>query len=170
MEITNLATFLDYLDSIHKRTRRVVMCIPPADIEWSLGPGRFSLGDTVRHLAGIERWMYAENVQGRPAAYPGHAKELAEGFDATVAYYDRLHTEARAIFASLDAEALSRKSTTPAGTPITTWKWLRAMIEHEAHHRGQLYMMLGMRGVPTPPIFGLTSEEVRNRSVRPDPS
>jgi len=170
MEITNLATFLDYLDSIHKRTRRVVMCIPPADIEWSLGPGRFSLGDTVRHLAGIERWMYAENVQGRPAAYPGHAKELAEGFDATVAYYDRLHTEARAIFASLDAEALSRKSTTPAGTPITTWKWLRAMIEHEAHHRGQLYMMLGMRGVPTPPIFGLTSEEVRDRSVRPDPS
>ena len=103
MEITNLPTFLDYLDSIHKRTRRVVMCIPPADIEWSLGSGRLTFGEIVRHLAGIERWMYAENVHGRPSAYPGHAKALAEGFEATVAYYDRLHAEAHAIFTSLDS-------------------------------------------------------------------
>jgi len=39
------------------------------------------------------------------------------------------------------------------------------MIEHEAHHRGQIYLMLGMRGVATPPIYGLTSEEVKARSV-----
>ena len=48
---------------------------------------------------------------------------------------------------------------------ITTWKWLRAMCEHEAHHRGQIYLMLGMLEVPTPPLFGLTSEEVRARSA-----
>jgi uncharacterized damage-inducible protein DinB len=41
------------------------------------------------------------------------------------------------------------------------------MIEHEAHHRGQLYLMLGMHGVDTPPIYGLTSEEVRARSLAP---
>jgi uncharacterized damage-inducible protein DinB len=45
------------------------------------------------------------------------------------------------------------------------WKWLRAMVEHEVHHRGQLYLMLGMVGVATPPIFGLTSEEVRDLST-----
>lgn len=166
METTHLGTFLDYLDSIHKRTRRVVLCIPPADLEWSFAPGRFSYGDIVRHIAGIERWMYAETVQGRSTAYPGHGKEIAEGFEATVAYYDRLHDESRSIFASLDPAALAGKSLTPAGTPITTWKWLRAMIEHEAHHRGQLYLMLGMNGIATPPIFGLTSEEVRSRSVQ----
>ena len=48
---------------------------------------------------------------------------------------------------------------------MTARKWLRAMTEHEAHHRGQLYLMLAMRGVATPPIFGLTSEEVRARST-----
>ena len=37
------------------------------------------------------------------------------------------------------------------------------MIEHEIHHRGQIYLMLGMLGVPTPPLYGLTSEEVRGR-------
>ena len=57
-----------------------------------------------------------------------------------------------------------RKCTTPAGIPMTTWKWLRAMVEHEVHHRGQIYLMLGMLGVETPPLYGLTEEEVRERS------
>jgi len=37
--------------------------------------------------------------------------------------------------------------------------------EHEVHHRGQIYLMLGMLGIPTPPLYGLTSEEVRERST-----
>jgi uncharacterized damage-inducible protein DinB len=156
---------LDQLDKVHARTRRVVTLIPPDDIEGAPAPGWFTLGGLVRHLAGIERWMYGETVHGRPSRYPGHGPELAAGKDAVLAYYDRLHTESRALFAALDERALARKTTTPAGAPITTWKWLRLMFEHEAHHRGQLYLMLAMRGVPTPPLYGLTSEEVRARSA-----
>ena len=167
MEIRDLATFLDYLGSVHARTRRVVVLIPPEELEWAPAPGKFSFGDLVRHLAGIERGMYGETVRGRPSRYPGHGRELADGYDAVLAYYDRLHEESRAIFAGLSAEALAGKCTTPARTPITTWKWLRAMVEHEAHHRGQLYLMLALCGVPTPPIYGLTSEEVRARSDLP---
>ena len=108
--------------------------------------------------------MYAETVHGRRSAYPGHGRDLADGLDATLAYYDRLHTESRELFSQLSDGGLAEKCRTPADTPITVGKWLRAMIEHEAHHRGQIYLMLGMRGVPTPPIYGLTSEEVRSRS------
>lgn len=108
--------------------------------------------------------MYGETVQGRPSLYRSHGKELADGYDNVIAYYDRLHDESKAIFASLTEAQLGGKCLTPAGTPITTWKWLRAMIEHEAHHRGQIYFMLGMRGVTTPPIYGLTSEEVAARA------
>lgn len=66
MEIRDLSTFLDYLGSVHKRTRRVIERIPEKDLEWSPAPNKFTCGDIVRHLAGIERWMYAETVQGRP--------------------------------------------------------------------------------------------------------
>ena len=165
MEITRIAPFLDYLDRVHERTRRVVIHIPAADLEWTPAAGKFTFGDLVRHLATIERYMYAETVHGRPSAYPGCGRELADGFDATIAYYDRLHDEARTLFAELTDGRLAEKCRTPADTPITVGKWLRAMIEHEAHHRGQIYLMLGMRGVATPPIYGLTSEEVRARSV-----
>jgi uncharacterized damage-inducible protein DinB len=40
------------------------------------------------------------------------------------------------------------------------------MIEHEAHHRGQLYLMLGLLEVKTPPLFGLREDEVVERSSR----
>ena len=166
MEITRVAPFLEYLGRVHERTRRVVLQIPPADLEWAPVPGKFSFGDLVRHLATIERYMYGETVHGRPSAYPGHDRTLADGFAATLAYYDARHAEARTLFGQLTDERLSEKCLTPAGTPISVGKWLRAMIEHEAHHRGQIYLMLGMRGVPTAPLYGLTSEEVRERSTQ----
>ena len=164
MRIDSAAEFVDYWRGVRARTRRVVACIRAEDLEWTYAPERWAIGDIVRHLANIERDMYAENVAGRPSRYAGHGRELADGREAVIAYHDRKHAESVAIFSALTAEQLAGKCATPARTPITTWKWLRAMVEHEAHHRGQLYMMLGMRGVSVPPLYGLTEEEVQARS------
>jgi uncharacterized damage-inducible protein DinB len=165
MEIRSVNQFLEYWASLRGRTRRVVTCIPPGRLEWSHRAGAFTFGDLVRHLSAIERYMYAETVVGRPSLYPGCGRELADGYEAVLAYFDRLHDEAKAIIGGLNDADLQRKCETPAGVAITTWKWLRAMCEHEAHHRGQIYLMLGMLEIPTPPLFGLTSEEVRARSA-----
>ncbi len=167
MEIRTVPSFLEYWRNIRARTRRVAECIPPERLEWTQKPGRFTLGDLVRHLATIERYMYAETVRERPSAYPGCGAELAAGRDAVLALMDRLHAESLELFGQLSDEDLQRKCRTPAGTPITTWKWLRAMVEHESHHRGQIYLMLGVLDVATPPLFGLTAEEVQARSVVP---
>ena len=43
--------------------------------------------------------------------------------------------------------------------------FLAYLFAHDAHHRGQIYLMLGIRGVATQPLYGLTSEEVRARST-----
>jgi uncharacterized damage-inducible protein DinB len=134
-------------------------------MEWSPRPGRFTLGDQVRHLAAIERYMYAETVLGRPSQYRGCGTDLAAGRDAVLQYMDRLHAESLERFAQLRDDDLQRKCMTPADTPITTWKWLRAMVEHEAHHRGQIYQMLGELDVATPPLYGLTAEEVAARAA-----
>ncbi len=165
MEIRTVGQFLEYWDSLRGRTRRVVACIPPDRLEWTDRAGAFTLGDLVRHLATIERYMYAETLAGRPSRYPGCGRELADGYEAVLAYFDRLDQESRDIIATLSDADLQRKCRTPAGSEITTWKWLRAMAEHEVHHRGQIYLLLGMLAVPTPPLFGLTSEEVRDRST-----
>jgi uncharacterized damage-inducible protein DinB len=78
---------------------------------------------------------------------------------------DQLDRESIDIFSTLTDEDLQKKCVTPAGMSITIWKWLRAMVEHEAHHRGQIFMMLAMLDVKSQPLYGLTEEEVRARSV-----
>jgi uncharacterized damage-inducible protein DinB len=165
MEIRTIEPFLDYFARIRERTRRVVALIPPDRLEWAPREGAWTFGDLVRHLAAIERWMFAENVSGRPSRYPGHGVGLADGYDAVLAYFDRMHEEAMDVFRALTPEALQARCTTPGGASMPAWKWLRAMVEHEIHHRGQIYLMLGMISVPTPPLYGLTSEEVKERSV-----
>ncbi len=164
MEIRSAESFASYFEGIRARTERVIACIPEEQLEWRPRPEGWSFGDLIRHLGAMERYMFAENVSGRPSRYPGHGPELAAGLPAVLAYLARMHEESMAIFRALTPEDLERRCSTPAGTPITTWKWLRAMVEHEIHHRGQIYLMLGLLGIPTPPLYGLTSEEVRERS------
>jgi uncharacterized damage-inducible protein DinB len=165
VHITDSTSFLKYWENIRKRTMRVADCIPREHLEWRPAADVFSFGDLLRHLAAIERWMFAENVRGLPSRYPGHGRELADGHDAVFAYMRALHAEAVGIFAQLEPRDLQAFCTTPGGATMPVWKWLRAMVEHEVHHRGQLYLMLRLHGVPTPPLYGLTSEEVRARSV-----
>jgi uncharacterized damage-inducible protein DinB len=108
--------------------------------------------------------MFAENVQFKKSSYPGHGKELANGFDQVLEFMNTMHEESMKIFGRLNDEDLQQTCITPKGAPITVWKWLRAMVEHEIHHRGQIYQYLAMLDVATPPLFGLTSEEVLERS------
>ena len=81
-----------------------------------------------------------------------------------LAFMAKMHSEAVDLLAGLCGQDLMRRCITPGGASIPVWKWLRAMVEHEAHHRGQIYMMLSMLGVATPPLYGLTEEEVRAAS------
>jgi uncharacterized damage-inducible protein DinB len=159
------AEFLIYFEKIRARTDRVAARIPEDRVEWSPAPGKFTLGDIVRHIGALERWMFAENAMRRPSRYAGCGRELADGRDAVLAYLRDRHRDSVAIFGALSASDFEARCETPGGASIRVGKWLRSMIEHEVHHRGQLYLMLGMLGVETPPLYGLTSEDVRARSV-----
>jgi len=159
------AEFLVYFEKIRARTERVAALIPEDRIEWTPRDSKFTLGDTVRHIAAIERWMFAENAARRPSRYQGCGRDLADGRDAVLAYLREMHRQSVAIFSGLSASDFEARCETPGGTSIRVGKWLRSMIEHEVHHRGQLYLLLGMLGVETPPLYGLTSEEVRARST-----
>jgi uncharacterized damage-inducible protein DinB len=165
VQIVDGASFVKYWENIRARTVRVAECVPREDLEWRPAPGTFSFGDILRHLGAIERWMFAENAQGLLSRYPGHGRELADGYDAVMRYLRAMHEEAVAIFGRLNQDELHGPCTTPGGARMPVWKWLRAMVEHEVHHRGQLYLMLRLIDVPTPPLYGLTSEEVRERSA-----
>jgi len=164
MEAAPAAVALEYFGKVRGRTLRVARAIPPEHLEWSPAPGRFTLGDLARHIAATGRYTFAENIAGRPNRYPGLGRDLADGFDEVLAFLARMHEESMAIFEGIPADEWNERCTGPDHTPITRWKLLRLAIEHEIHHRGQIYFSLGLLGVTTPPLFGLTAEQLRERA------
>lgn len=164
MEIWDLGIFLDYFGKVHHRTMRVVRCIPPDKVDWSFRQGKFTLGDLARHIATANRYIFAETLKGNLSRYAGCGRQLAPGYDEILSLIETLHGESLEIISRLTD--LNGECRTPDGVVVTTWKWLRAMVEHEVHHRGQIYIYLALLEVPTPPLYGLTSEQVMELSTR----
>ena len=167
MQLEHRDSLLSYFSSIRERTIRVARCVPPDKLEWQGREGQFTPGDLLRHIAVTERFTFAETIQGKPNREPGGGKELADGYDNVIALMERLHREAMDIFAAIPEQDWDERCLTPDGAPIRRWKLFRAMIEHEIHHRGELYGQLSALGVPTPPLFGLTSEQLREKASNP---
>ncbi|MCI5054534.1 MAG: DinB family protein [Flavobacteriales bacterium] len=166
MEFQDIQAFLKYYGKVRSRTLKIVDVIPEDKIDWTYQEGKFTFGDLVRHIACIERFMYAENAQFLPSRYNGCGQNYGATKEEIIGFMNRCHQETISILSLLTTEELNSKTTTPGGTPITLWKWLRLMSEHEIHHRGQIYLYLGLINVATPPLYGLTAEQVEDRSIQ----
>lgn len=164
MEIRSIEPFLSYFESIRERTLRVLRAVPDDKLEWRHSPGVFSTGDLARHIAAVERYTFTENAMGRPSRYAGCGVDLADGKENVLAFMEQLHGESIAILKDLTPEDLEKKGVSPQGVPVTAWKLLRAMVEHEVHHRGEMYVYLALLGVDRPPLYGVTEKELRERS------
>ncbi len=168
MEISTVRPFLDYFSNIRERTMRVFACIPPDKVEWRAAEGKFTLGDLARHIAATERNVFVECACGGRNRYAGCGRELAEGRDEVLRFMERMHGESMNMLGRLSDDQLRQKCRSADGTPMTTWKLLRSMVEHEVHHRGELYAYLGVLGVHVPPLYGLTSEQLREIAASAD--
>jgi len=157
--------FLQNFEQVRERTMRLVKCIPPDKVEWTCREGDFTIGDLARHIASTERTIFAECACGRPSRYKGCGRELADGRDNIVAYMERMHAESMEIFRNMSDAQWNAKGTSPEGKPVTAWRMLRAMLEHEVLHRGQIYVYLGILGVPVPSLYGLNERQVKSLSA-----
>ncbi len=168
-ESQSVPEFLKYWRGFRGRTRRTLAAFPSSAGPWRPVEGAFCVADLARHLGRAERDFFVARVCGSPPRVAvGSEAALGRGagtdLAGALAELDALHEESCGMLSDLDkregADALGRRVTTPVGAEITAWKWLRAMCEHEAHHRGQLSLYLRMLGVEPPPIFGHKAEAV----------
>ena len=93
MEIKDIQLFLNYYTKIKNRTRRLFEYIPKDKIEWTYHSEKFTFGDIIRHLANIERMMYAENVQQKMSLYNGCGINYAKGYENVIKFYNGQRTE-----------------------------------------------------------------------------
>lgn len=160
MEIIKMDRFLAYYEKTRTVTTQVIQVIPPDKVDWSYMKGKFTIGDLVRHIAAIERQVFAEIAKGNKSAYKGCGKELADGYENIVSYFNEMHLQSVEIFKSVPSESMTQSIKSLDGKEVELKNFLRALVVHEIHHRGALCIYLNLLGVVTPPIIGLMEEQV----------
>ena len=116
--------------------------------------GLWSLGQTVCHIAGAEegwfRFCVTHEIKGWEEAnyqltnYPTVAALkalLAEVGGRTAAYFAH------------DADAMMEQTVVMPWGPTVRLEWVVwHVLEHEIHHRGEVYLMLGLMGLEAPDV------------------
>lgn len=164
MEITSIKMFLAYFEKIREGTNRIIQVIPKDKMDWTYKSGKFTIADIIRHIAAIERNVFAELVNNNSSSYKGCGKELADSYDDVLLYFNEMHRQSMLIFNSISDEDLNKKIRTLSGAEAKIGNFLRALITHEIHHCGALCIYLNLLEVKTPSIFGLTEEQVIQKS------
>jgi uncharacterized damage-inducible protein DinB len=113
--------------------------------------GLWSVREIVVHIAGTEDgWLrhYAANRWHenllKPADYPTRA--------SLKTLLDEQHAVTTVQFADDIEAALARVCTLPWGPQVTMDWAVWHVMEHEIHHRGEIYLMLGLLGHEAPDV------------------
>ncbi|HWP42520.1 MAG TPA: DinB family protein, partial [Blastocatellia bacterium] len=124
----------------------------PADkLEWRPGEGMFTLRQLITHIpeaeAGIARTALAGSMQRIDLGLASASvEEIVNRFDAS-------HAELAEEVSKLTADQLNEE-VEAFGRRMPRRVLLRALTEHEIHHRGQLFTYLRLAGVEPPNIYG----------------
>lgn len=152
MAIPNaLEQSLSNWERIHKQTLRLMKVAPDDQYEWKPTDSAMTLGGLMNHLYQAEMGLADAVVSGAyPSEFPSYTN-TAE----LLAAYSASHAAAIEKVRALPAEAWE-ETITPFGPQSTMPRLalLTLALEHEIHHRGQLYVYLRMLGCEVPALFG----------------
>lgn len=136
---------------IHKQTTRVMASAPDDQYGWRPHETAMTLGELMNHLFQAEMGLAEAVVTGvYPHEFPSYST-TAE----LIAAYDTSHDEAVSRLKGLAPEAW-QETIAPFGPQAVMPRLvvLNLALEHEIHHRGQLYTYLRILGCEVPSLFG----------------
>jgi uncharacterized damage-inducible protein DinB len=136
---------------VHRQTARVLAAAPNDKLDWKPGDNMFTLRELITHIpeaeAEIVSLALSGNMQKVTLDLAGASvAEIVVKFDSS---HDRLVAEV----AKLSLDQLNEK-VEAFGSVMRRVVLLRALIEHEIHHRGQLFAYLRLAGIEPPSLYG----------------
>lgn len=113
--------------------------------------GMWSLGETVRHIANTEEGWFRYVVERKYAQWPpDYSAADYPTVESIKALLTDVHARTQAFLEPLTLEDLEQIIDSPSGEQIPL-KWIVwHVIDHEIHHRGEVFLMLGLMGMEGP--------------------
>jgi uncharacterized damage-inducible protein DinB len=149
----HLDLYIKNWNRIHEQTKRIMAAAPNDKYDWKPCESAMSLGDLVNHHW-ISEWGLVEAALtgSFPKEWPANLNDTA----LALAAFDKTHEEAVAKVVALTPEQLVEDiAPFSPERPLARKAVLNMLLEHEIHHRGQLYTYLRIAGCEIPPLFSV---------------
>ncbi|MCW0447197.1 DinB family protein [Xanthomonas sacchari] len=139
----------------HETTLAVFNAVPEGCNEQTVTPGKgWTLGGLIWHICISERWFCADVMGARPEGEKFLPQDpMSASVAEMTAVFQKSHATLLQTVAAKD-EAWIDESVDFYGNPWTRLELLHLMFRHEAHHRGQLSMLMLVGGGQPPTIYG----------------
>lgn len=149
-----VGVFWAQLEDVRRETLRYVARLEPQQLSWTPQKNVESIGTLLLHIAAVERSWIGEDIDRRPMgeewmiAFPirfGIEQIHSQPLEHFLKELARTRDETRTVLSALTDDDLSRDITPldpGESTETYTIEWiLHHLVEHEAHHRGQIALL-----------------------------
>ena len=116
------------------------------------GEGLWSLGTVACHIANAEDGWFRYIAAGELEDWPPMEPEQYPSVAAIKSLLEETHAYTMAFLEGLYVADLERKVTTFWGAELSIRWIIWHVLEHEIHHRGEIYLMLGLMGMEAPDV------------------
>jgi uncharacterized damage-inducible protein DinB len=128
--------------------------LTPEQLRWKPAGWHSSAWDLALHMAETEwLWIYRNVLKQDPWEARWNPDRI-ENLEQLIAYWNQIHKSTLEWLQDTPVTGLNQKFPLPYSEfPAATMNWLvYHVMEHEIHHRGQLFMLMRMQGVDPPEI------------------
>jgi uncharacterized damage-inducible protein DinB len=150
MSCPEIETFIRNWNYTHKQTARIIKATPQDRMEWRPKEGMFTLRELVTHFPQAELAFARTAMDG---SYSKVELDLSNSTPEEIAgIFDENHAKLAEEIATLTTEQLAEEVEF-AGHKLRRRDLLKVLVEHEIHHRGQLYTYFHLADVEPPKLY-----------------
>lgn len=161
---SELEDLIEHLERYRATTLQVLDLVEDEDLTWRPGPDQYSLGQQLLHIAQAEdrfaHGLFEDDWSLDRVRFP----EQLPSLDDMRAFFERVRAFTLEHLRALDADDLGEVleiADAPMDHTLRSWLWF--VLEHELHHRGQVWTYLRAMG-RVPPFYAMPLPP----GVRPD--
>jgi uncharacterized damage-inducible protein DinB len=111
-----------------------------------------TVADIAVHIAEAEDGWFHYVVRGEHPEWPQPSREAHPTWDSIFELLDGVHAKTLRWLERTDVAGLDEKHRTPWGSELPLGWIIWHVLEHEIHHRGELFLCLGLLGKEAPDI------------------
>ncbi len=148
----NAAELFGHWASVRAGLLEALDQLSDAQLQFTPRPGLWSLGTTARRIASAEEGWFRHHVTRELPEWPDFRDADYRTVAAVHSLLGDVHARSEEFLQSVDAADDGRPVELFWGEMVPLRWCMWHVLEHEIHHRGEIYLMLGKLGMEAPDV------------------